>query len=1133
VRLDAPADGQARRILSFVPAKPETGANATGEKPDAAIVEMPRHRGRVIVYTSSFNRDWTVWPLLQSYLPMMHELLRYATTTPDRHSVRTGEPLEEFYPAVTVGSSARILDPEGTTTTVIVQAGEEVGVVRSNDTALAGLYRVQVTGQRQHLFAVNAPEATAGSGESDLLRIDPARLRELQPGLQVGTDPALWKFDSGSGGEVVSTPRPWGPTLARWFLSLLLLVLVAETCYAWFIGPSRSAGGYASTGDTRAVRSPWRWLWAALSLVPILVTLVLLGTLAHSAITGHTLGFLPDDLRGQIETALGVPKAGPGEGSRWRLEGLPVYLGNASWDHWLLGGLLLASISTTVAVYLRERATTGRLRRVILPGVLRCCTLAVVCLLLLPQLRIAFEREGWPDVAILLDTSASMSTADVYQDGAVRVKAQELLRSVNASEGDRLTLARLLLVRPKDNWLDAFLKDRRVKVHLYSVAEQARLIAELDEESSSAAANDALVALRPDGEQSRQGNAVKAVLKAFRGGALSSIILLSDGVVTDGDDLASAGREAARSSVPLYIVGLGQSYEPPDLQLSDLKSDDVVIKGDQLVFDFRATALGPNPPTTVPVILSERTGDRTVELARTTVSLDRGGKPVPVRLTHAPTEVGEKTYVIEVPVQPGEVETLNNRLERVVLVTESKRLKVLFVEGQPRYEYRFVKSLLERETEEVRGSRAVELDVVLLDASSGHWQSDKSAERLRGAIPIKSQLFEYDVVIFGDVNPAQLPKANQFFADIAEFVKAKGGGLLFIAGEHATPHKLFDTPLGELLPVTPIEGGKPGGPAPTSLSNPITETYLPKASPLGRTHPLFRFVANETENATIWETLRPFYWVSTGWRKKNTAEVLAVHPSRPAESAEANANHPLVLQQFAGAGRVIFFGFDETWRWRWRSGEERFNHFWTQAVRATAKSRVTRIDVKTDKQTAYRKNEPIRVTVRYPDDAPAPPAEQAVKVQVQRKPIRVPGRADTAGDYDTTTVSLARVEGSRATYETLLTRTPEGEYTFTLQSETPSKTKPRAEARVLPPAGERDRLDMNRVEMQRAAAESRGKFYTLANVEQLLRDLPEADRVSLNQPCPPLSLWNHAGLYVLVVALLSCEWWVRRRERLV
>ena len=40
-------------------------------------------------------------------------------------------------------------------------------------------------------------------------------------------------------------------------------------------------------------------------------------------------------------------------------------------------------------------------------------------------------------------------------------------------------------------------------------------------------------------------------------------------------------------------------------------------------------------------------------------------------------------------------------------------------------------------------------------------------------------------------------------------------------------------------------------------------------------------------------------------------------------------------------------------------------------------------------------------------------------------------------------------------------------------------------------------------------------------------------RLPLNQPVPPLGVWNHAALFGLLVALLAVEWWVRRRERLV
>jgi Mg-chelatase subunit ChlD/CheY-like chemotaxis protein len=918
VRIDAPEDGRARRVLSFVPAKPPVPKpGELTEKRDPAIVEMPRHRGRVVVYTSTFNQDWTDWPVLPSYLPMMHELLRFAATNPDPHTVRAGEVLEEFFPVTAVGLKAFVHGPDGLTAEVPVVAGDETGVARFTDTALSGLYRVGLSGRKTHFFAVNVPDATPGGGsESDLFRADSQRLKDLGGNIQVVSDPAEVRFESTAEGVVVLTPKPWGPILARWLLTLALALLVFEVWFAWRVGPSRAlaAGVGVSIDQQTATRSPWRWVWNGLSLIPLAIAGLMLFTVAHEAITGHLMGFLPDHWRQRIESWLEVPTAGPGEGTRWRLEAMSVYLTSFAQDRRLLAALAGGAVVFVAVLYWLERRAAGHVRRMLLPAALRIAAVLLVGFVLLPQLRLAFDRESWPDVAVLIDTSASMSTVDLSRDPAVKQKADELMLAANVPEADRLHLARLLLTRKDGDWLNRLLTTRQVKVHLYTMADQAKLIAEMAEPNDLTAGREAVAKQVADGESSRLGDAVQAVLKAFRGGSLSAIVAFTDGVVTSGDDLPKAAREAARSNVPLFLVGLGDSYDPPDLVLSDLKADDVVLKDDQLMFDARLTAKGPNPPTSVPVVLTELQGDKRIERARQTVTVDPNGKPVPFKLAHTPTEVGEKTFVIEVPAQPGETETLNNRMERVVLVTDSKKLKVLLVDGQPRYEYRFVKALLERETEQVRGNRAVELDVLLLDASAGHWQSDKSAERLRGTTPTKSQLFEYDVVIFGDVNPNQIPKANQFFGDVVEFVKQKGGGLLVVAGEHATPHKLFDTPMAELLPVTPTEAAaKTGGPPPTPAETPLTEPYLPQPTALGRTHPLFRFVPDELDNAKVWENLKPFYWSSTGYRRKASAEVLAVHPNKSAEG-DTSANHPLVMQHFVGSGRVVFFAFDETWR---------------------------------------------------------------------------------------------------------------------------------------------------------------------------------------------------------------------------
>jgi hypothetical protein len=171
--------------------------------------------------------------------------------------------------------------------------------------------------------------------------------------------------------------------------------------------------------------------------------------------------------------------------------------------------------------------------------------------------------------------------------------------------------------------------------------------------------------------------------------------------------------------------------------------------------------------------------------------------------------------------------------------------------------------------------------------------------------------------------------------------------------------------------------------------------------------------------------------------------------------------------------------------------------------------------------------------VRFPDDAPVPAADVPVRVAVSRVPLRNRDGRSLGPAADTQTIQLSKVEGSRATYQGLLTRTPEGDYRFVLADPPTNGNKPRAEATVLPPPGELERLDPDRVAMTRAATESRGKAYTLADADMVLNDLPDVPRVVLDQPVPPIPVWSHPALFGLVVIVFAAEWWLRRQERLL
>src|SRR5262249_12585862 len=111
IHMDLPPNGSARRLFAFVP----SDRSAKSERLQPAVVDWPRHRGHVIVFTSSFNSDWNDWPRTLSYPPFIQEVLRFAVGGTNRQTLQAGEALEEFVPAPLVGLNATLTHEDGTT----------------------------------------------------------------------------------------------------------------------------------------------------------------------------------------------------------------------------------------------------------------------------------------------------------------------------------------------------------------------------------------------------------------------------------------------------------------------------------------------------------------------------------------------------------------------------------------------------------------------------------------------------------------------------------------------------------------------------------------------------------------------------------------------------------------------------------------------------------------------------------------------------------------------------------------------------------------------------------------------------------------------------------------------------------
>ncbi len=245
--------------------------------------------------------------------------------------------------------------------------------------------------------------------------------------------------------------------------------------------------------------------------------------------------------------------------------------------------------------------------------------------------------------------------------------------------------------------------------------------------------------------------------------------------------------------MPLLTVALGNERPNRDLLVSDLLVDDVVFVDDVVNFEFKLTGHG-FAGKQVEVVLREKSNP--APLVKKTVAVGTDGEAKKVVVPYRPTAVGEFEYVVEVPSLPDEAQVDNNRQERLISVRKDQ-IHVLLAQAYPNYEFRYLKHLLERDS-------TIELHTVLQEADPDYAEIDQSALR---SFPVRSeQLFKYDVVIFGDVNPTLL--GSGVMRNLSEFVTEKGGGVVFIAGPRFTPEAYRDTPLAALLPLE-FDGAAP------------------------------------------------------------------------------------------------------------------------------------------------------------------------------------------------------------------------------------------------------------------------------------------------------------------------------------
>ncbi len=515
----------------------------------------------------------------------------------------------------------------------------------------------------------------------------------------------------------------------------------------------------------------------------------------------------------------------------------------------------------------------------------------LVLTLLRPEFVQHLKRTARPEIAVLLDTSASMKTRDVVVTNRATSRAEWLAKE-----------------RTNQFW-KPLEKSAKVLVEDFATSKSTPLPALSPSDGERVAAGRERGVPTDDGTDLNA--ALESVLKRQRN--LKAVLLLTDGDWNLGQSPLAAATRFREQGVPIFSVAVGRETPLPDLVLENVSAPAYGLFGEQIIVPFKVRSNLPRDVKTA-VSLIDTNGDE----IKKEISIPALGE-LQESILWSPHVVGEVSLKLQLPVEKDEAIPENNAQDFRINVRVEK-LKVLVVDSLPRWEYRYLRNALERDP-------GVEMHCILFHPGMGMGSGRNYLASFPGS---KELLSRYDVIFLGDVGIGQ----GELSASDAELIKGlveqQSSGLVFLPGSRGR-QLTFLNPAGaglaDLLPVV-FDKTKPEGVALQNESNLLLSTA-------GKRHWLTRFDSDEGRNEELWKQLPGFYWSAAIEKSRPGSEVLAVH----SELRNSWGRMPLLVTRAAGSGKVLFMGTDSAWRWR-RGVEDKFHYrFWSQVVRWMAHQR--------------------------------------------------------------------------------------------------------------------------------------------------------------------------------------------------
>ncbi len=732
-----------------------------------------------------------------------------------------------------------------------------------------------------------------------------------------------------------------------------------------------------------------------------------------------------------------------------------------SWWLYLCTVLIVAPAIFTVLRYIRVRGESRTSDRLLL-GVTRTAILAILILALFqPMLRVTTQEARGNVVGVLLDDSLSMNITD--QGGQPR--AQFVQRAFDPQTGE---ITRELA--------------KHFAPRFFRFAAGAQPLQAADTMSYS-------------GRTTNLARALEQVRRELGDATTAALVVVSDGAVTEPVSLDKTLAFFRAAGIPIHVVGVGQDKFIRDIEITNVAMPRQALKGASIAADVLIKHRGFDNERAR--LLIEDDGRL---LAMEDVTLLARQPAQTVRVQFLLKEAGPRHVKFHIVPATDEVVSENNTRE-AELTVQDRRQRILYFEGEPRFEVKFIRRALAKDDN-------IRIVSLIRTAESKFYRLgiDTPQELATGFPQRPEELFSYDGLILGSV------EAGFFSTDqlqmIADFVSRRGGGLLVLGGKRTFANGgYFATPVAEVLPL--VLEAKQGQPFRVEA----------RVQPTARTetHPLTEFMRTE-KNISSWKTLPPLTVLHPLYAVKPGATVLLEGRTPGLSSALA-----LLTQQRFGRGQALVFNVQNSWRWRMHQDipldDQTHQTLWRQLLRWLVQSVPDRITFQTSASEAVPQ-ESVEVRAQVLDAGYLPRNNAEVRLIV------------TTPIGDQLRLPMHWVAAQDGIYQAHFMPKHAGMYD--VRVETPSENGfDTAETHIQVGAATREyfQAEMNEILLRRIATATGGQFYTAADVSKLVEEVKpvQAGATVLKR----LPLWNMPAAFLLLLVLIAFEWVYRRWRGLV